>query len=136
MATHRGRKPSAKPGAMHLATLQQAHGKGDHHGAKIAALNYAKAMTQHLSGMASAPPDEPEPTNAPEETDPMTSGGSSGGNWIAGATKNKGALHRSLGVPQGQTIPKAKVAKAADSQNPTLAKRAQLAQTLAKLRKK
>ena len=23
-------------------------------------------------------------------------------NWIAGATKNKGALHRALGVPQGE----------------------------------
>ena len=56
--------------------------------------------------------------------------------WIAGATKNKGALHRSLGVPEGEKIPKAKIEKAANSDNPKLAKRARLAETLAKLRKK
>lgn len=28
-----------------------------------------------------------------------------GKNWIAGATENKGGLHRSLGVPMGQKIP-------------------------------
>jgi hypothetical protein len=26
-------------------------------------------------------------------------------NWIAGAVKNKGGLHRSLGIPQGKKIP-------------------------------
>ncbi len=57
-------------------------------------------------------------------------------NWIAGATKNKGALHRSLGVPEGEKIPAAKIAKAAHSDNPTLARRARLAQTLKKLRSK
>src|SRR5947207_15261568 len=34
-------------------------------------------------------------------------------NWIGTATKNKGGLHRSLGIPEGQKIPKAKIAKAA-----------------------
>ena len=34
-------------------------------------------------------------------------------NWIAGATKNKGALHRNLGVPAGEKIPKKKLAAAA-----------------------
>ena len=29
--------------------------------------------------------------------------------WIAAATKNKGALHRQLGVPQGEKIPKSKL---------------------------
>ena len=56
-----------------------------------------------------------------------------GKNWIAGATKNKGALHRSLGVPEGETIPAAKLAKAAHSSNPTIRKRAQLAVTLKKM---
>jgi hypothetical protein len=58
--------------------------------------------------------------------------------WIAGATppSSKGALHRSLGVPEGEKIPKSKIAKAANSDDPTLAKRARLAETLAKLRKK
>lgn len=54
-------------------------------------------------------------------------------NWIAGATENKGALHRSLDVPEGQKIPAAKIAKAAASDDPTLARRARLAQTLKKL---
>jgi hypothetical protein len=56
-------------------------------------------------------------------------------NWIKGATKNKGALHRSLGVPEGQKIPTAKISQAAHSTNPVLAQRARLAETLAKLRK-
>lgn len=56
-------------------------------------------------------------------------------NWIAGATKNKGALHRNLGVPEGKTIPKAKIAAAAKGSR-KVAKEAKLAQTLGKLRKK
>lgn len=54
-------------------------------------------------------------------------------NWIAGATKNKGALHRALGVPQGQKIPAGKIAAAAKAGG-KLAKEARLAQTLGKLR--
>lgn len=57
-------------------------------------------------------------------------------NWIAGAIKHPGALHRSLHVPQGENIPAKKIAKAANSSNPTLAKRARLAETLSKLRKR
>ena len=38
--------------------------------------------------------------------------------FIAGAIKHPGALHRELGVPQGEKIPKAKIAKAAHSTNP------------------
>ena len=53
-----------------------------------------------------------------------------GGNWIAGAVKNKGALHRSLGVPEGQKIPSKKLNAAMKSDNPTVAKRARLAKTL------
>jgi len=53
-----------------------------------------------------------------------------GGNWIKDATKNKGALHRSLGVPEGKKIPMGKIKKAEKSSNPTLAKRARLAETL------
>jgi hypothetical protein len=50
--------------------------------------------------------------------------------WIAGAIKHKGALHRQLGVPEGQKIPAAKIESASHSSNPTLAKRANLAKTL------
>jgi hypothetical protein len=57
-------------------------------------------------------------------------------NWIAGATTNKGALHRALHVPLGKRIAQDKLAKAKKSANPKLRKEAQLAGTLAKLRKK
>lgn len=52
------------------------------------------------------------------------------GGWIKGAIKHPGALHRDLGVPQGQKIPASKLAKAAHSSNPTLRRRANLAKTL------
>lgn len=55
--------------------------------------------------------------------------------WIAGATKNKGALHRALKVPEGEKIPAAKLAKAADSKNPVMRKRAALAKTLSGMHK-
>jgi hypothetical protein len=53
-----------------------------------------------------------------------------GGNWISGAIKHPGALHRELGVPQGEKIPAQKIAAAKHSSNPTLRKRANLADTL------
>jgi len=58
------------------------------------------------------------------------SGGSVKDKWIQGAIQHKGALHRELGVPQGETIPEKKLTKAAHSDNPKLAKRARLAETL------
>jgi len=51
-------------------------------------------------------------------------------NWIAGATKNKGGLHRALKVPQGQKIPAAKLAKAAKTGSPKVKKEVALAKTL------
>jgi len=49
--------------------------------------------------------------------------------WIAGATQNKGALHRNLGVPEGQKIPAKKLApKPGDS--PTVQEEKSLAKTL------
>lgn len=56
-------------------------------------------------------------------------------NWIAKATKNKGALHKALGVPQGQKIPAGKIAKAASAPG-KLGKEARLAQTLKGFKKK
>lgn len=56
-------------------------------------------------------------------------------NWISGAIKKKGSLRKSLGVKKGKTIPAAKLAKAAKAGG-KLGKRARLAQTLKKLRKK
>lgn len=56
--------------------------------------------------------------------------------WIQKMHMKKGALHEELGVPEGKKIPKSKIKKAEHSKNPTLAKRAHLAETLGKLRKK
>ena len=50
-------------------------------------------------------------------------------NWIAGATKNKGALHRALGVPEGKKIPDSKI-KAAEKKGGKVGKEARLAETL------
>jgi hypothetical protein len=55
-------------------------------------------------------------------------------NWIAGATKNKGALHKNLGVPEGKTIPAGKL-KAAAAKGGKVGKEARLAETLKKLKK-
>lgn len=54
--------------------------------------------------------------------------------WIAGATKNKGGLHRSLGVPMGQKIPKSRIAAAA-KKGGKVGKQARLAKTLASLQR-
>ena len=50
--------------------------------------------------------------------------------WIAGAIKKPGALHKSLHVPEGKKIPASKLEKAEHSKNPLLRKRAALAKTL------
>lgn len=47
----------------------------------------------------------------------------------------KGALHKSLHVPEGKKIPEKKLEKAEHSKNPTLRKRAVLAETLKGLHK-
>lgn len=53
----------------------------------------------------------------------------SDGHWIEKAIKHKGALHRALGVPQGQKIPKGKI-RAAAKKGGKLGRRARLAETL------
>lgn len=55
--------------------------------------------------------------------------------WIAGAIKHPGALHREMGVAEGKKIPKEKLEKATHSKNPTLRKRAVLAETLEHMHK-
>lgn len=47
----------------------------------------------------------------------------------------KGALHESLHVPEGKKIPESKLKKAEHSKNPTIKKRAVLAETLKKMHK-
>ena len=62
-------------------------------------------------------------------------GGMAGKNWIAGAIKKPGALHKQMGVPAGEKIPAKKMSAAAEKGG-KLGQRARLAQTLGKLRKK
>ena len=56
--------------------------------------------------------------------------------WIKGAIKHPGALHKELKVPAGEKIPAKKLKKAEHSKNPLERKRANLAVTLSKMRKK
>lgn len=55
-------------------------------------------------------------------------------NWIAKAIKKPGALHKELGIPKSEKIPKKKL-KAATKKGGKLGKRARLAETLSKLNK-
>ena len=60
------------------------------------------------------------------------------GNWIAGAVKHPGALRASAakaGAMKGGKINPGWIAKQTHSSNPTMARRANLAQTFAKMRR-
>jgi len=50
--------------------------------------------------------------------------------WISGAIKHPGSLHKALGVAPGKKIPEKKLEKAEHSKNPSLRKKAVLAETL------
>lgn len=56
--------------------------------------------------------------------------------WIQGAIKHEGSLRKALHVPEGKNIPSGKLEKAAHSENPTLAKKANLAKTLKAMHRK
>jgi len=56
--------------------------------------------------------------------------------WIGKMKLKKGALRKELGVKGNKKIPAKKLAKAAKSKNPTLKKRAILAQNFKKMNKK
>ena len=60
----------------------------------------------------------------------MRDGGESSKKWIAGAVKNKGSLHKALGVPEGKKIPEKKLENAEHSKDPLMRKRANLAEIL------
>ena len=55
--------------------------------------------------------------------------------WIEKATKNKGGLHRSLGIPEGKNIPEDMIRQAA-KRSGRVGKQARLAQTLKRMRKR
>lgn len=81
-AVHRGRKPSGKPGASHLAKLQQAHSAGNLAEAKTHALNFAKAVHQAMQGtepdaddsMTATNPEPAAPSMAPMSAPPKPMG--------------------------------------------------------------
>ena len=52
--------------------------------------------------------------------------------WIQNSDIKKGALHRSLGVPQGKKIPASKLEKATHSKDPLIKKRAIWAENVKK----
>ena len=56
-------------------------------------------------------------------------------NWIASAIKKPGALRKTLNVKKDETIPGTLLKKAEKSKNPLTRKRANLAETLKKMRK-
>jgi hypothetical protein len=55
--------------------------------------------------------------------------------WIQGMGLKKGALHDDLGVPRKEKIPLGKIQAAANSDDPTLRRRAQLALNFRKMGK-
>lgn len=73
-------------------------------------------------------PNLPPPTPNPSPQ-ALAPGMAKGGKWIAGAIQHPGALHKQLGVPQGEKIPAKKLAKAAQAGG-KLGQRARLAEKL------
>ena len=67
---------------------------------------------------------------------PRESGGRANDDWIEGAVKHKGALHKELHVPEGEKIPAKKLDKADHSKNSKEADRARLAKTLERMPRK
>ncbi len=55
--------------------------------------------------------------------------------WIQNATKHKGALHKNLGIPEGEKIPQATL-EAAAKRSGRVGSEARLALTLKKIRQK
>lgn len=56
-------------------------------------------------------------------------------NFIQDAIKKPGALRKALHVKKGEKIPEAKLEKAEKSKSPLMRKRANLAETLGKMKK-
>lgn len=117
-------KPEETPPVDYLAEGSASRRRYDRPGRKLGGRAGSDLAPLSTAGKVVSPP----------EPGQMASGGAAK-NWIAGAIKHPGALKKSLGVPEGKTIPKAKLEKAANSDNPTLARRARLAETLKGLHK-
>jgi hypothetical protein len=57
------------------------------------------------------------------------------GNWIAGAVKHPGALHKEMGIAEDKPIPEHRLEEAAQAKG-KLGKRARLAMTLKRMNKR
>jgi len=100
-------------------------------GDALKAGNHAEAKAHAFAMVRTLHALTPKPENLSASGDGMGKK-----NWIAGATQSKGALHRALGVPEGQTIPKGEIKAATQSDDVKVAREARLAQTLKSLRSK
>jgi hypothetical protein len=123
LAEHGGKTPLTS-GYKHGGKVVHKHFHVHHHGkgGKIHTKSYEREAEHKAEGGHIYDDTRPEPPDYAKGGKPK--------HWIAGATKNKGALHRALHVPEGEKIPAKKLAKAEHSKNPTMRKRAALAETL------
>ena len=113
-------KPEETPPVDYLAEGNASRRRFDRPGRKLGGRAGSDLAPLSTAGKVVSPPAEGQ----------MASGGAAKKNWIQGAIKHPGALRKSLGVPEGKDIPAKKLEKAAKSDNPTLARRARLAETL------
>lgn len=127
----------------HLAAAAKHAKAGNARLAQQHAFLAARALSSGTPSGESTEAPDPDDAGGPSDSDTdnqsdqgATMSGTGNEHFIQSAIKHPGALHRALGVPQGQTIPAKKVEQAAHSSDPTLAKRARLAETLKRLRGK
>lgn len=119
----------AHPSRQHLQNAMDAVDGGDLSTAQSHIGKAFRSITHpgSASSQGAAPPNQSEDSPMASQKQPA--------HWIQGAIKHPGALHRELGVPQGKSIPDAKIEQAEDSKNPTLAARARLAERLKGMKK-
>lgn len=85
-----------------------------------------RARTMRMPAATMSPVAGSPPPMAPTRVPGMKKGGK----FIQGMHMEHGALHRQLGIPEGEKIPAERLEKAAHSDNPLLAKRARTAEML------
>lgn len=121
-----------------LQTLQQRQQTAPMNFA-AATVNFAPTPAQEDQDSDEVPVDDTDPEGRPqphEKESRMTAFNSpwsvvaADGHWIDKAIKHPGALHRELGVPEGEKIPEEKLEEAEHSSNPKEKKRAEFAEEL------